>query len=677
MHRLALLFLCTPGFLLSQVRNAPADAVQAESTTLTVPAPTFGWVLDRSAQAILPAFGSGALVASGTGAFPGQVLDGAGNIDGSALLGASPLGRPTQSYVLNNPFVASLSNQTTVFLLCGREDNWLPGTDGALLPVEAGARSNVSKPGEWMLRLVSNISPFAVEVNGTWEYAKAPSAPVAFVPFAPTTAYPPPLTNAPVCLWAFYDVSVDGSPSAPQISVAYGDGLAGAPVTLEETVSARARQSPLPPEILKPIEVDFGGLGVDLGTLFLWQGAAAEALFQKPLRAAYWNSGLRTSIASGFQTPAWAGLSVTNLNPQPIALGGDAQDNVYAVPYQEFTRTTAFAHYSVTTAPGTPFLAVRYQLGNAVQVPQAYSVSFTLDGNSIGYDQPWTYGTNYRSIPLPQDGNSHTLDLRNGFARSNGNYAAPATGSFGGGGFIDAVAVPKGYSLVVNHPVAASVAVVFSHSVAIADDAGTAPYRGQGAQSSVAWPVLAHAAKAFGTVGVVDESFGGELMANNCWTLAECNAYIANVKRAQPNIALGFAAQLKNDFFHGRAAYGECLPQYEQTLINFLRAWTAQLPGVPLYIGSDTLSSAEVEAMTDGCSPSLPASDWRNGIESTVEDYASSNNAAWLHFVDMTPWLPQSEITSDGLHPTVKGHILICQAVAATFNQPVTCSVPQ
>jgi hypothetical protein len=675
MHRLAIFFLCTPCVLFAQLRDASPkpEAAQAESSSPILPAPTMGWVLDRGTEVIFPAFGQAPLLAAGHGPFPGEARDGAGNIDGPALLGAMATGETFPDYVLDNPSDVSHAAGTTVMLLCGRVNNWLPANGGGLLAIEAAGRWNVDKPGEWGLSLVSSISPFAVKVDGKWVYAKQAPTPGSFARFGPVYAFPPPLSNTPVCVWAFYDTSVSGSTTAPEISVAYDDGPASAPVVLDAKVGLRGIFFGK----LKPMQINFGGLGADLGMLFIWQGAAAERLFQHPVRRAYWNGGLRSSIASGFQTPPWSELSVTKLNPHPIALGGDAQDNVRALPYPSFTRTTAFAHYSVTTAPGTPFLAVRYQLGNVVEAPQAYSVSFAVDGHSIGYDQPWTYGTNYRSIPLPQDGNSHTLDLRNGFARSNGNYAAPDTGSFGGGGFIDAVAVPKGYSLTVNHPVPASVAVVFSHSVATADDAGTAPYEGQGAQSSVAWPVLARAAKAFGTEGVVDESFGGELMANNCWTLAECNAYIAKVKTAQPNIALGFVAQMHNDFEHGPAAYGECLPQYEQTLTNFIRTWSALLPDVPLYVGSDTLESAKLETWTDGCSPALLTPDWRNGIESTVEDYASSNNAAWLHFVDMTPWLPQSEITSNGLHPTVKGHILICQAVAAYFRQPVTCGVPQ
>jgi hypothetical protein len=652
-------------------------AAQAESTPPIPPAPTMGWVLDRSVQTIPPVFGSASLNAIGLGLLPMPAPDGAGNIDGPALLGTNATDQLVKSYALTSPLQASFSGGTTVLLLCGRQDNWLSTPAGGLLPVQAAGMWNVDKPGEWNLRLVSSVGVFAVTENETSIYAKPPAPPESFLAFGSATAYPVPYSNAPVCLWAFYDTSVHGTVGAPQISAAYGDGPQSAPVVLKEASLSGHSSFSSPIVSTIPMRVNFGELGEDLGTLFIWQGASAERLFQQSVRAAYWNTGLRSTVASGFQTPAWSGLSVTKLNPQPIALGGDAQDNVWAAAYASFVRTTAFAHYSITTPPGTPYVAVRYELGNSLQAADAYSVSFLLDGEYMGYDQPWRDGMIYRAIPLPQDGNSHTLDLRNGFARANGNYAAPTTSTFGGGGFIDAVAVPAGYTVQIKHPVPASVAVVLSHSVAVADEAPTAPYQNQGAQSSVAWPVLARAAGAFGTASVVDESFASQLMANNCWTQVACNTYIAKIKAAQPNISVGFVAQLLNDFFHGREAYGECLPQYERTMQHLFIAWSAQFPGVPLYVGSDTLTSASLETYSDGCTPALNLSDWRKGIESTVESYAETNNAHWLHFVDMTPWVPQSKLVESGFHPTVQGQIGVCQQVAALFDQAVTCGVPR
>jgi hypothetical protein len=679
MRALVLLLLCFPAAVISQALDPlPQRAVaQAASTPPIPPAPAFGWVLDQSAQTIPAVFGSASLTGIGLGSLPTQAPDGAGNIDGPALLGQNASNPLVQSYALQDPTQASLAAGTTVFLLCGRQDYWLTGLFGGQLPVQEGGQWNAQKPGEWGLRLVSSLGVFAVTNNGSSVYAKSPAPPANFLPFSGSSAYPVPFSNAPVCLWAFYDTSVHGTTSAPQISTAYGDGPASAAVVLNESATATHALIHNAVASSSPMQVNFGKLGADLGTLFIWQGASAERLFQQSVRAAYWNGGLRSSVASGFQTPVWSGLSATALNPQPIALGGDAQDNVWANAYASFVRTTAFAHYSITSSPGTPFVAVRYQLGNSPQAANAYSVSFLLDGQYLGYDQPWRDGTIYRTIPLPQDGNSHTLDLRNGFARGNGNYAAPTTATFGGGGFIDAVAVPSGYTVQINHPVPTSVALVLSHSVAVADEAPSAPYQDQGAQSSVAWPVLARSAGAFGTASAVDESFAGQLMANNCWTQAACNTYIAKIKAAQPNITVGFVAQLLNDFFHGPAAYNECLPQYERTMQHLFIAWSAQFPGVPLYVGSDTLTSAALEATADGCSPALYLSDWRAGIQSTVQSYAAAHNATWLQFVDMTSWVPQSQLVPSGLHPTVQGQIGICQQVAALFNQSVTCGVPR
>jgi hypothetical protein len=629
------------------------------------PDPRMGWVLNNNSAAIAPVFGDQPLESDSTGAMPAVALDGAGNIDGAALIGGVPTGLPLSLYAIQPQSAPSLAAGTTVMLLCGRENNWLRTSDGSPLPVDTAGLSSVSKAGEWLLSLASTKSPFAVVVGGDIDYANAPPTPPQFVHVGSDKEFPPTGANAQVCVWAFYDTSINGTALQPQISVAYDDGAAAPPRVLPGPVG-----SPLTPMV-----VTFNQIGADLGTLFLWQGSAAEALFQQPVRAAYWNGGLRKSIASHFQTPAWSDLKIVELDPDPVALGGDAQDNDWAIPDRSAVRTSPFAHYSITTSPGTPFVAVRYEIGAEPYLPLEYSVSFSLDGRYMGYDQPWTSETNYRAIPLPQDGKSHTLDLRNGFVRNN-DYASLTNGSFGGGGFIDAIAVPGGYGITVNRPVPQTVALVLSHSVAIGETAATTPYLDQGVQSSTAWPVQARVAGAFGTASVVDESYGGELLENECSTLPKCEKYLAAIHRAQPNIVVGFAARMLNDFYHGRATFGECLPQYERDLENLFRAWAAEFPGVPLYVGSDIRESDALEATTDGCTPALRLADWRQGIADTVGSFATENDATWLHFVDMSQWVSQRELQNGGIHPTVQGQIRICQAVADTFHQDVTCGVP-
>jgi hypothetical protein len=59
-----------------------------------------------------------------------------------------------------------------------------------------------------------------------------------------------------------------------------------------------------------------------------------------------------------------------------------------------------------------------------------------------------------------------------------------------------------------------------------------------------------------------------------------------------------------------------------------------------------------------------------------VESYIAAHDASWLHFVDMTDWVPVDDIPIGGIHPTTKGQIAICQAVAGYFHQDVTCGVP-
>ena len=643
------------------------NAVETAPAASPVPNPTMGWILDQHTASIAPVFGSQPLETSGAGSAPAIALDGAGSIDGAALVGGIPSGAPVTSYALSSAAEPTLLSGTTVVLLCGRENNWLRSARGVQLLADAAGDWLVTKPGEWGLSLASATSPFAVVSAGEWVYAAAPPAPPKFVAFGPDDSFPPRLANSQVCVWALYDTSVKGSSSHPEISVAYDDGAQSTPVPLAAPVTAGTA----------PLELVFNQLGADVSTLFVWQGSAARLLFRQTVRADYWNNGLRRSIASGFLTPPWSGLAITALDPRPIALGGDAQDNVYAAQYAGFVRTSPFASYTVATSPNTPFLAVRYQLGNFPYQAYQYSISFELDGRYFGYDQPWRYGTNWRSIPLPQDGRSHRVTLRNGFTRSNGNYVQPTLGAFGGGGFIDAVAVPSGFKVSIVRPVPASVALVLSHSVAVGDLAGSVPYESEGPQSSIAWPVQAEAVRAFGTAAVMDESYGGELLGNNCLTAGACRNYLAAIHKAQPHITVGFVARMLNDFFHGDGSLSECLPQYQQALVNLFDAWSAEFPGKPLHVGSDVRESAELEEKTDGCTPALQLADWRSGIRNTVNNYASEKGATWLHFVDMSNWVPQNELLPGGIHPNVEGQIKICQAVATYFQQPVTCGVPK
>lgn len=671
-------FVVFPLFLMSLLVSGSGAAQDADSPSgmnatgiVTAPSnvpphPEIGWVFSSAGDETSPAFGSVSLQSIGQGASPSIAADGAGNIDGAALTGAVPSGEPVSYYAAESATEASLSSGTTVVLLCGRENNWLLGSDKALLPVAEPGSWNVSKPGEWGLSLASSISPFAVETGGRWIYANKPPPPASFIPFTLEPEFPPPHSNAQLCVWSFYDVSLKGSTAEPQISVSYDDGPPGVPRKLPGAATPSAN----------PLQVVFNRLGADIGTLFVWQGSAAERLFQQTVRAAYWNGGLRRRFTTSFATPDWNSLTVTELDPRPIALGGQAEDNVWAVPYKDFVRTSPFAHYSVTTPPGTPFLAVRYELGSIHYRPYLFSISILLDGKYMGYDQPWRQGTNIRSIPLPLDGRSHTIDLRNGFARSD-NYAHPGLGGFGGGGFIDAVAVAPGFKVKVNRPEPASVALVLSHSVALGELAEGLPYLDQGPQSSVAWPVQARAAKAFGTQTVVNESYGGELLANDCPTQQACTAYLAAIKAAQPNVKVGFVARMLNDFYHGRTSHGECLPQYEENLQFLFSAWKSEFPGVPLYVGSDIGQSAENEAKLDGCTPEHRLTGWRRGIEDTVRGYAARTGADWLHFVDMSQWVPQDELVPGGIHPGVEGQLRICQAVAELFHRQDECGVPR
>lgn len=195
MRRFVLFLLCFPASVIGQVLDPlPQQTMaQSEATPPIPPAPAFGWVLDQSAPVIPPAFGAASLTGIGLGSLPSQAPDGAGNIDGPALLGQSEINPLVQSYALQDPVQGSLSAGTTVILLCGRQNYWLSAPGGGLLPVQAGGEWNVQKSGEWGLRLVSSIGDFGVANNGTWIYAKSPTPPENFVPFSGSSPYVMPL----------------------------------------------------------------------------------------------------------------------------------------------------------------------------------------------------------------------------------------------------------------------------------------------------------------------------------------------------------------------------------------------------------------------------------------------------------------------------------------------------
>jgi len=117
MRALVLLLLCFPAAVISQALDPlPQRAVaQAASTPPIPPAPAFGWVLDQSAQTIPAVFGSASLTGIGLGSLPTQAPDGAGNIDGPALLGQNASNPLVQSYALQDPTQASLAAGTLFF----------------------------------------------------------------------------------------------------------------------------------------------------------------------------------------------------------------------------------------------------------------------------------------------------------------------------------------------------------------------------------------------------------------------------------------------------------------------------------------------------------------------------------------------------------------------------------
>ena len=170
----ALLLLFFPGSAPAQQPQAmpDRDAAKMENAPSSVPSnPAAGWVLRSDGATIGPAFGDAALESVGQGASPSIAADGAGNIDGAALVGGVPGGDPVTQYALGSATEGSLSSETTVVLLCGRENNWLLGADKALLPAEAPASWNVTR----LLASATN-RPWASTMDTGTTSVSAPSA---------------------------------------------------------------------------------------------------------------------------------------------------------------------------------------------------------------------------------------------------------------------------------------------------------------------------------------------------------------------------------------------------------------------------------------------------------------------------------------------------------------------
>lgn len=642
---------------------------------------------------------------------------------------------------------ATLSTTTTVLRFCYRPDPWMHNTAGALLSTVGNA---AFKSGEWYFDVSNTTVHSATHKVGGFGASEVTSV-VAAKPsseqyFGNATAYPG-VNPADYCEWLFYDTgagTLGGTTGAPVVAGSFNDGPIGTPVTLGAALSTGTA-----------FRVASNLVGADSHTLTIWTGAAAGKMFNQSLRSLEWNNGMNSNVFNNFIQPAWSQLSKTYLNPAPIALGGDAIDNVTAQQYPATTnsftdaggnytitlpgwvRTSPFATYSVTVtnATGTqspPEVCFRSQQGSGLaQSLQDLSqlqrfISYDIDGTYANYSTPANYGTNYLCIALTTTVASHTIRLFNGttVAAVFTNPYATAT-PISGGPFIDAVGVPKGYVVTVNHITASSgLTWGYGHSVMAGHGTQQLPGYNTGVSNTSSWFAMSRKLGAFGggtsaynagTWSAVCDCYGSRLAWSDFPTPTAATSYMTALKLAQPNLTQGIVEDLINDRFHGPGSSNqECLVpatnwanSFMATEANLVNAWHVAFPTLPLYIGSDIVQASSAESSVDGCTyssgtvtnlntiialgtlnsePTAPScttsgcnyAAWRRVLYNSVANPTNSTvqlfynltapSSGLIHPWDMTGCVTQAQIGADGIHPGVQGHVGITACVQTLFG---------
>lgn len=642
---------------------------------------------------------------------------------------------------------ATLSTTTTVLRYCYRPDPWMHITGGTALPT---AGNSAFKSGEWYFNVANSTAHSATHQVGGFGAAEVTPV-VAPKPsseqyFGNSTPYP---AGAPAdyCEWLFYDTgagTLGGTTGAPVVAGSFNDGVIGTPVTLGAALSTGTA-----------FRVASASTGADSHTLTIWTGASAGKMFSQSLRSLEWNNGMNSNVFNNFIQPAWSQLSKTYLNPAPIALGGDAIDNVTAQQYpatsNNFTdaggnytitmpgwvRTSPFTTYSVTVtnATGTQSpseVCFRSQQGTGLaqslqDIGQNLRfVSFDIDGVYANYSTPANYGPNYLCIGLTTTVASHTIRFFNGTTIA-AVYTLPyATATpISGGPFIDAIGVPKGYVVTVNHLTATTgLTWGYGHSVMAGHGTQQLAAYNTGVATTSSWFTMSRKLGAFGggtsaynagTWSAICDCYGSRLIWSDFQTPTMATAYMAALKLAQPSITRGIVEEVINSRFHGPNSTNQlCLVpatnwanSFMATYANLANSWHVAWPSFSLYIGSDIVQSSGNEASLDACTyssgtvtnlntiialgalnsePTAPScttsgcnyAAWRRVLYNSVQNPTNSTvqlfynltapSSGLIHGWDMTGCMTQAQIGADGIHPGVQGHVGITGCVQTLFG---------
>jgi hypothetical protein len=643
--------------------------------------------------------------------------------------------------------VATLGTTTTVLRDCHRPNPFFHTTAGGSLSVVGNTDF---KSNEWYFSLASTAVHAANHQVGAFG---ASAVTTVSAPMPASNQYFGNITSFPgsypgdFCQWLFYDTGLGGlggTTGAPVVAGAFNDGVMGSTTTLAAPLSTATA-----------LIYGSTSFGQDSGSLTIWTGAAAGQMFNQTLRSQAWNNGMGSNIFQNYIMPTWAQLNKVYPNPTPIALGGDSIANVTAQAYPAtsaaftdaggnytlslpaWVRTSPFTAYEVSVTSNSvpvkspPYVCFRSQQGSGALLslqdigPTLRFVGYDIDGVYGGYMSPSSYGTTYRCIALPS-GTTHKIRFYNGTTiasvYTSANVYQSAT-PIGGGPFVDAIGVPKGYTIKINHPATpTTLTYVYGHSVAAGHGTSNGPAYNQGSPTNSSWFMMSKKLGLFGggagsyaagTSDAICDCFGSRLLWNDFGTSVGATSYMTAIKNAQPGITQILQEAVINDRFHA-SANNECLVPSASNVnsfmaaeANFVNSAHVAFPTDPIYISSDILQTSANEASLDGCNytsgtvtnlntilalgtlASEPTAAscttsgcnyaaWRrvlynsvqNPTNSTVQLYYSLTNptAGVSHGLDWTGCMTQAMIGSDNIHPTVLGMVGIAGCNATTFG---------
>ena len=454
-------------------------------------------------------------------------------------------------YISAAPTDFSLTGAYTVlaFLRC---DPWQVNPAGSIITCATGD-TDVAKFKEWY------EGPLAVGV-----YPGASST--------PTTGTLPDTSTAlwsgyhlgvyaTKAVWLYYSPSISGTGGSTPWGFTYAvnDQAESSPVLLSAAVT---------PQSANYLRI-FGAGGSAMwisGGPYFFQGHLTQAqraqifnggAFQSP---PLWNDANLSSMTQyTFQPADWYGEAWNPAFSQTMTTGGSNSN------------LTGLMHYAQSTTrvvTDAPFIVIAANPGNTAQPgpqlgPGNFAIQVRVDGhvlqsNGVGgceFNVFTAVTTNYFRCKLPNDGATHTLDIKHGFVIGyNTAYTASNLYSLLGGLFIQSVYYPQGTTtFYVTTPSITSTAVLFADSIPSGAGVNVSPH--DSLQEQMMWNT---GSNPFGGADIQLAGFGSALITTDCPQTtgstaisASCKAFVDNIYTKIPTTKILYLQRKVNDYAHG------------------------------------------------------------------------------------------------------------------------------